>query len=265
MRKLLVIGCMLLANTAGAQVEEFDHDVWDALLQENVRVIDGGRATQVDYDGMLEKRAELQMYLESLSAVARELFDSWDRDTQLAFLINVYNSWTVELILSRYPELQSIKDLGSLFRSPWKKEIVRLFGKKYSLDEIEHDLIRGSGRYNDPRIHFAVNCASVGCPALRPEAYRGEKLQQQLDSATALFLMDSTRNRLRGDTMELSSIFKWYREDFEKGWLGYDSLVRFLAGHGGDLGLTEEQGEKLIAGDITITYLRYDWKLNRVR
>ena len=91
-------------------------------------------------------------------------------------MINAYNAWTVEFILTKYPDLDSIKDLGSFFNSPWDKEFIPLLGKTVSLNDIEHGLIRGSDRYNDPRIHFAVNCASIGCPALREEAYTGDKL-----------------------------------------------------------------------------------------
>lgn len=264
MIRIVLLGCMLLLNADKAHAESYNHDLWDALLQENVVVLDGGKTTQVNYDGMLAKRSQLQTYLDSLATVSRKQFDSWDKDAQLAFLINVYNSWTVELILSKYPDLDSIKDLGSLFSSPWKKKIVSLFGEKHSLDDIEHDFIRGSDRYNDPRIHFAVNCASIGCPALRWESYSGEKLQEQLKEATALFLGDTSRNRLNGEVLEVSSIFKWYKEDFEKGWKGYETLTHFFADHAFALSLSTEQKADLVSGDIEIVYLKYDWKLNKV-
>lgn len=116
-----------------------------------------------------------------MSRVDQLEFDQWSTRQQLAFLINAYNAWTVELILEKWPDIDSIKDLGGIFSSPWRKEFISLLGEKRSLDNIEHDLIRGSGRYQDPRIHFAVNCASIGCPALRAEAYTGAKINQQLD------------------------------------------------------------------------------------
>lgn len=241
----------------------FDHGQWDTLLKKYVRVVDGGVATQVDYNGMLADRAQLKTYLGNLATVEEVEFDSWPVDYQLAFLINVYNSWTVELILTGYPGLDSIKDLGSIFQSPWKKRFIPLFGQERSLDEIEHELIRGSGRYNDPRIHFAVNCASIGCPALRAEAYNGLELEQQLDEATSLFLKDRDRNRLDGQVLEISSIFKWYGEDFSKGWKGVSSLPAFLAEHAADLGIGESERKQLLKGEITIKFLSYDWKLNR--
>ena len=112
-------------------------------------------------------------YLAATSAVSRAEFDRWVPADQLAFLVNAYNAWTVQLVLQGYPKIASIRDLGSLLQSPWKKRFVPLLGETRSLDEIEHSLIRGSGRYREPRAHFALNCASVGCPALRPEAYVG--------------------------------------------------------------------------------------------
>ncbi len=245
-----------------AQAAEFDHSGWGALLKEHVRVLDNGTASQVDYAGLSPKRAALDEYLNKLSAVSGTDFDSWSTDEQLAFLLNAYNSWTVELILTKYPDLESIKDLGSLFQSPWKKRFIPLLGEKRSLDDIEHGLIRGSGRYNDPRIHFAANCASIGCPALRAEPYRGSDLQHQLEEATRFFLGDRSRNRMDGGVLEVSSIFKWYREDFEKGWQSVESLEQFLADHAGDLELIEEEREQLLTGKIKIEFLDYDWKLN---
>jgi hypothetical protein len=248
-----------------AQAGGFDHSGWGALLKEHVRVLDSGEASQVDYAGLSARRNELRAYLSELSAVRRDQFDLWSTDDQLAFLLNAYNSWTVELILTRYPDLDSIKDLGSFFQSPWKIRFLTLFGEKVSLDEIEHELIRGSGRYNDPRIHFAVNCASIGCPALRPEPFRGQELQHQLDDATSLFLRDRSRNRLDGKILKVSSIFTWYREDFEQGFRSIDSLEQFFADHAEDLQMTDEQKRQLLSGKIKIEFLDYDWELNSIR
>jgi hypothetical protein len=210
------------------------------------------------------ERQVLTDYLDRLSKVSREEFDSWTKDGQLAFLINAYNAWTVELILTRYPDLESIKDLGSLFKSPWKKKFIPLLGEKRSLDDIEHGLIRGSGRYNDPRIHFAVNCASIGCPALKNEAYREDILEKQLEEATMLFLSDKSRNKMTEGKLQVSSIFKWYREDFEDGWRGATTLSQFLALFKDSLGLSDTEADELAADNITITFLDYDWKLNSV-
>jgi len=245
-----------------AQASTFDHAPWSKLLRAHVVVLRDGQATQVDYAGMAADRAELNNYLKALSSVIRAEFDRWPVLDQLAFLINAYNAWTVDLILQAYPEVDSIKDLGWLLQSPWKKRFVPLLGATRSLDEIEHELIRGSDRYLEPRIHFAVNCASIGCPALRPEAFVGARLDAQLETATRLFLSDRTRNRLRGDRLEVSSIFRWYREDFERGWRNAADLAAFLALYAEPLGLGPGDLQRLAEGRIKIRFLDYDWRLN---
>lgn len=264
MMRILLTTLLFVVPQSGLAAE-FDNTMWSTLLQDHVRMIDNGGATQVDYSGFLKNRELLDKYLQQLSAVEKPEFESWDANEQLAFLINSYNSWTVKLILSKYPDLESIKELGSLFRSPWKKEFVQIFGEKRSLDYIEHELIRGSDRYNDPRIHFAVNCASIGCPALRAEPYTGAQVTSQLAEATSLFLQDRSRNRIDNGALEVSSIFKWYKEDFEKGWHGVSSLRQFLADHTKDLGLTDAQAESVRSGATKIKYLKYDWGLNQVQ
>lgn len=266
MKSYILIFVLLMSafTVDAADAAAFDHSKWDALLQSNVVVHDGGKITTVDYQSMARERQVLTNYLDQLSKVSREEFDSWTKDEQLAFLINAYNAWTVEFILTQYPDLESIKELGSFFQSPWKKKFIPLLGETRSLDDIEHNLIRGSGRYNDPRIHFAVNCASIGCPALKNEAYRGDILDKQLEEATMLFLSDKSRNRMSEGKLQVSSIFKWYREDFEDGWRGASTLSQFLALYKDSLGLSDMEADELVAGNIAITFLDYDWKLNSV-
>lgn len=263
-RVFLLLFCWLMSVEVQAGTV-FDHGSWESLLKAHVRVVDEGRASQVDYSGLAGKRKELAAYLQQLGAVNPAEFDSWTAADQLAFLLNAYNAWTVELILTRYPDLQSIKDLGSFFQSPWKKKFIPLLGETRSLDDIEHGLIRGSDRYSDPRIHFAANCASIGCPALRPEAYTGGELERQLEAAATLFLQDRSRNRLQGSVLLVSAIFKWYGDDFSRGWRSFSSLPAFLAGYAESLGLTEKEVRGLVSGEITIDFLDYDWRLNDIR
>lgn len=273
MNKLLkiLILAFLVVPTVWAETQEppafdhgvFNHSSWDQLLKAHVLSVNGGRSTAVDYQGMASDHQSLKRYLAALSSVSETQFDQWAKQEQLAFLINAYNAWTVELILTAWPDLESIKDLGSFFSSPWKKEFVTLLGKTRALDDIEHGLIRGSGRYNDPRIHFAVNCASIGCPALRAEAYNGDRLEQQLEEQTALFLNDRSRNRAEGNVIKLSSIFRWYREDFEKGWYGFKRLEDFLLAHAADLGLSSTLITTLKTGNADIEFMDYDWRLNK--
>ena len=261
MKHLLVV-LMFFSHTLMLQAAEFNHTGWDTLLKKYVVSLQNGQATQVDYAGIAGERVQLKKYLDATSAVSRASFDSWSKAEQLAFLINAYNAWTVELVLGGYPGIKSIKDLGSFFSSPWRKAFIPLLGETRTLDNIEHDLIRGSGRYQEPRIHFAVNCASIGCPALRAEAYVAERLEQQLEQSTRMFLADQTRNRLQGDTLLLSKIFKWYGDDFEQGWRGASTLGHFLVRYPQSLKLDQHAVEQLKAGGLDIEFLDYDWRLN---
>lgn len=259
----IMIALLLMLLPVSAQAQGFDHAAWDGLLKRNVVLVRGGVASQVRYDGMARDRAALKTYLAGAGKVSRATFDGWSKPDQLAFLINVYNAATVELILTAYPNVKSIKDLGTLFQGPWAKPFVTLFGGTVSLDAIEHGMIRGSGRYNDPRIHFAVNCASIGCPALGRAAFRGATLDAQLDAAAKGFLADHTRNRVQGDGVAVSSIFKWYRGDFEKGWRGAKTLPAFFALYADSLGLSPAAAAKAKAGQLSVSFLDYNWQLNK--
>ena len=265
---LLAAGLLLLVPVPG-QAEPFDHEhaTWNLLVKNNVHWNLNRTASQVNYAGFQKTHDFLKRYLFSLSAVTRAEFDTFSREQQLAFLINAYNAFTVELILTEYPEVTSIKELGSLFSSPWKRKFFLLLGESQNLDGIEHDLIRGSGRYNEPLIHFAVNCASIGCPALLDEAFVAEKLDQQLLESTERFLNDRSRNRFdaRTGTLEISRIFDWYAEDFTKGWRGYDSLHDFFRTHSDWITDDAESVEKLREAALRIEFLDYDWSLNTLR
>lgn len=262
LRRIFLVSCLLVGLTGKLQAQGLDSAVWDSLLKKHVQVLRDGQASAVDYAGFLADHAALQSYLVRTSKVTRPEFDRWSNPEQLAFLINVYNAWTLELVLTGYPGIKSIKDLGSFIQSPWKKRFIPLLGESRSLDDIEHGLIRGSGRYNDPRIHFAVNCASVGCPALLAEAYVANRLNVQLEDATQKFLSDRTRNRIESDVLKVSSIFKWYGADFEKGWRGAITLGQFLALYSGALGLNVDTAGQLSSGKRGIEFLDYDWRLN---
>lgn len=219
-----------------------DHSIYAQLLKAHV---DNGH---VDYEAFKTDEEKLDRYLDLLAKVDPR---SLDRDEQLAFYINVYNAWTIKLILDNYPGVDSIKDLGTLFRSPWKKKIVNVDGKTVSLDHIEHDIIRPV--FQDPRIHFAVNCASIGCPPLLDEPFTGEELNLQLDGVTRRFLNDPKSTIVKGDHLYVNRVFKWFGEDFG------DDKVGFIKSHA-----QGELKQKLAAagGDFKIKYLDWDWSLN---
>ncbi|HET9031742.1 MAG TPA: DUF547 domain-containing protein [Dokdonella sp.] len=255
----------MLASIAasGAQAEGFDqaHAAWNTLVADHVQWNAEGTTSTVDYAGFARDAKALDAYLDTLSKIDRKTVDSWNQDDREAFLINAYNAATVKLILTRYPNLKSIKDLGGLFSSPWKKEFVDLLGERRSLDSIEHTLLRGASDYSDPRIHFAVNCASIGCPALRPEAYVGATLRTQLADQTTRFLKDRSRNRLASDgkLVQVSKIFDWYAGDFDAHTGGVGA---FLTDHADALGLDAEKAQRLREGKLSIDFTDYDWSLN---
>lgn len=250
----------LFVLTSAVSGRAGEHEGWQALLSKHVYVQQEGRVSVVNYAGLAADRALLSAYLQGLTKVTSGEFAGWPPERQLAFLINAYNAWTVELILRHYPEIDSIRDIGGWFRSPWRQKFFELLGQRRSLDELEHSLIRK--QFNEPRIHFAVNCASVGCPALAQQAYRAEQLDAQLEQATRRFLADRGRNGVAEGQLRVSPIFNWYRDDFERGWRKLDSLAAFLAHYAEPLGLSAGQREALLAGQLDIRFGDYDWSLN---
>lgn len=261
--RMLLLACLLVSPVrAASPAPDHAQSDFDALLRAHVHWNATGTSTTVDYAGFKRDRARLRAYLAAAARIDAHEFAAWPQRRRQAFLINVYNAATVDLVLSRYPDLDSIKALGGLFSSPWKQPLVPLLGKVRSLDEIEHGLLRGASDYRDVRIHFAVNCASVGCPALRPEAYVDERLDAQLDDQTRRFLRDRSRNVYdAGDgVLRVSKIFDWYAGDFDRLEGG---VAAFLARHGSDLGLDDATTRRLAARQLPVDFGKYDWSLNR--
>jgi hypothetical protein len=236
----------------------FDHGhaAWDALLKRHVVVLDGGRASRLDYAGVARERPALKAYLDGLSAVSEAEFNAWTREEQMAFLINSYNAFTVEKILMRYPKLKSIWDFGRIFSNPFRDAFFTLLGQPASLDTIEHDILRK--RYRDARIHYATNCASIGCPMLREEAYVAARLGEQLEAQARRFLSDRSRNRVREGRLEVSRIYDWFREDFEP-------LAGYFAPYAVLLADDPAEQKRVFEGRAAISFLEYDWSLNDSR
>ena len=167
----------------------------------------------------------------------------------MAFWINVYNAFTVKLIVLNLP-VKSIKDLGgSIYKvnTPWDIKFIKIGSKTYDLNNIEHKILRK--KFKDPRIHFALNCASVSCPKLRNEAYVSSKLNKQLDEQTKYFINNSGKNIIKGDEAQLSKLFSWYRMDFKD---GDGTVIDFI----------NRYSNKKIDVRAKISYLEYDWNLN---
>lgn len=260
---------IFFSQAKAATLPAFDHEhsLWSHLLKTNITLVRGGQVSKLDYAAIKKDDKTLKAYLNTLSAVTPTEFSHWNKNQRMAFLINAYNAFTVELILTQYPKLKSIRDLGSLFSSPWNKKFIPLLGKVVTLDDIEHKMLRKPGSYNDPRIHFAVNCASIGCPPLREEAFVANKLDAQLNEQTTRFLSDKTRNRFhqKEQALHVSKIFDWYGSDFEKGHLGIQSLEQFFAKHA-KLLTDDKSAQNLIRKqEVDIEFLDYDWGLNDVK
>ena len=262
---LIAVAASLLSLSALAL--DHSHKAWDDMLKQHVKYAQGGNASRVDYAGFARDRAQLKAVLDDYSKVTKAEFDSWARPQQQAFLINAYNAFTVELILTKYPDLKSIRDLGSFVSKPWSKKFFKLFGQDSYLDFIEHEVLRKDGVYDDPRVHVAVVCASIGCPMLRNEAFVAPKLDAQLDDAMRRFLSDRTRNRFNPQSrkLEVSRIFDWYGKDFGRGHKGFVSLPASFARYADQLADKPEDREAVRGQKVEVSFLEYDWALNDAR
>jgi hypothetical protein len=231
----------------------FDHAAWTTILGERVR------GDRFDYAGLVRDRSALDGYLARLEAVSPSELGSWSKPEQKAFFINAYNAYVVSLIVDNYP-LASINDLSTKKLEVWDKPFIPLGEhleadrETLSLNELEHELLRE--RYPDARIHVAVNCASEGCPPLRNAAFTGKDLDEQLDEQARKFVADGERMKLlrRKQRLEVSKIFEWFAEDFERDAGSVQAWIqRYAPG-------TDE--ERAWIGKAKVKTLEYSWKLN---
>lgn len=202
----------------------------------------------MNYKGMIQDVQKLNAYTEDLSNNPPQ--DNWSENEKLAYWINAYNAFTVKLIVDNYP-LESIKDLNPTIAIPtvstvWTKKWFQIGGEDFSLDRIEHKILRKE--FEEPRIHFAVNCASFSCPPLRNEAFVAEKVDQQLDEQARAFINDGVRNKISKDRVEISQIFSWFKGDFTNG----QSLIEFL----------NKYSKVKIDGKAEVDHIDYEWALN---
>ena len=240
---LLLLSCQ--SSTLGlAGTTPPSHQIWDQLVKAHVKP-DG----MVNYQGFIKDKAKLEQYTKLLSENAPDR-KTWSKNQQLAYWINAYNAFTVKLIVDNYP-VESIRDLGPKLKIPlikdvWHYKFFQIGGVDTSLDEIEHSILRKE--FDEPRIHFAVNCASVSCPPLLNEAFSAEKIESQLSKVATTFINDPTRNKISSDKAEISSIFSWFKGDFTKN----GSLIDFL----------NLYSKVKIKPSAEISNLDYDWNLN---
>ncbi|MFC3880586.1 DUF547 domain-containing protein [Algoriphagus namhaensis] len=221
-----------------------DHQIWDALLKKYV-----APNGDVNYKGFISEKAKLEEYLNLISNNAPDR-STWSKDEQLAYWINAYNAFTVKLIVDNYP-VKSIRDLGPSLKIPlikdvWHYKFFKIGGQESSLDEIEHSILRKE--FEEPRIHFAINCASVSCPPLLNEAFKADIIESQLQRVAKTFINDTSRNKITKDRIEISSIFSWFKGDFTKN----GSLIDFL----------NQYSTVKISPNAKVSHLDYDWNLN---
>jgi hypothetical protein len=209
------------------------HQLWDELLRQYV-----GANGKVNYQGLLKQNTKLQRYLDLLAANPPR--ETWPRDERMAYWINAYNAFTVKLILDNYP-LKSIMDLRG--GKVWDHKWITLGNETYSLNHIEHDILRP--KYKDARIHFALNCAARSCPPLLNRAYQADNLDRLLEQQTKVFINDKKFNQISPKTAQVSKIFEWYAEDF-------GDLVAYL---------NRYSTTKIEAG-AKLSFNEYVWALN---
>lgn len=230
---------------------DHEHTLWKSFV--NKYVEQKGSVSKVDYKTIRAEKKVLQDYLDVLTKSSISEYPNFNENQKLTFLMNAYNAFTLKLIIEHYP-VKSIKDIGSLFKSPWNKKFYMLFNEEKTLNNIEHDVIRK--QFNEPRIHLALVCASKGCPGLR--WYGVSDLEKQLESVTITYLKDPERNKYSPGKNELkiSNIFKWYQEDFDK---KFGSVKGFIAPR---IAKDEDEKKAILSQDTKIGYFDYDWTLN---
>ena len=212
-----------------------DHSTWNKLLKKHVKP-----NGMVDYKGLKNDRTELDKYLKMLSSQQPSV--DWGTNELLAYYINLYNAYTVDLILRNYP-VKSIKDIDS----PWTSEFVKVGDTEISLGGIENSILR---KMNEPRIHFAINCASISCPKLLNEAYTADKIEEQLERVTREFI-NSDKNEISANSAKLSSIFDWYEKDFKEN----GSVIDYI----------NQYSDTKINSGASISYKEYNWNLNEAK
>jgi len=239
----IISGLVVYGNQSiRAQTIPIDHKLFDEVLAKFVDTL--GR---VDYAGLKKNPSNLNRYLELLSA--NPPASNWPREDQLAYWINVYNAFTLSLVVKHYP-VESIKNIRPgipFINSVWDIRFIKIGNETFDLNNIEHRILRK--QFEEPRIHFAINCASFSCPRLLNEAYTGKKLESQLTKAARFFLSDTTKNIITVNYLSLSKIFDWFGGDFKK----KGSLIDFL----------NLYAPLKISDKANINYLEYRWTLNK--
>jgi len=234
MTKISTFICMLSFVSIQAQTS-----IFDSLLQKNV-----DKTGRVDYQSLKNNETLLDNYLAYIQN--NEPTKNWSSNKKKAFWINTYNAYTIKIILNNYP-LKSIRDIKIDGKTAWKIPFVKIGQKRYTLDQIEHKILRK--KFNDPRIHVGINCASVSCPRLWNFAFTEDNIASSLDNLMKVFINDTTRNKISKNNVALSEIFNWFSKDFIKN----GTIINYL----------NTYAAIKISEKASIKYLTYDWSLNK--
>ena len=234
MTKISTFICMLSFVAIQAQTS-----IFDSLLQKNV-----DKTGRVDYQSLKNNETLLDNYLAYIQN--NEPTKEWSSNKKKAFWINTYNAYTIKIILNNYP-LKSIRDIKIDGKTAWKIPFVKVGQKRYTLDQIEHEILRK--KFNDPRIHVGINCASVSCPRLWDFAFTEDNIASSLDNLMKEFINDTTRNKISKKNVALSEIFNWFSKDFIKN----GTIINYL----------NTYAAIKISEKASIKYLTYDWSLNK--
>jgi hypothetical protein len=232
---IAILICVLFSwfeSTSDIQAQ-VNHNEWNGLLQKHV-----SKNGNVNYLGFKSDLNALKYYIDTLGNQMPST--EWTKNEKLAYWINAYNALTVDLILRNYP-IKSIKDI----KDPWDQRLWKFGDQWINLSDIEHKILRPM---DEPRIHFAIVCASISCPQLQNEAFRASNIEEQLTNATKEFLADTSKNKLSKDDIKISKIFKWFKKDFEVN----GSVIDFLNTYS-DLEVSESAKK---------SYSDYNWDLN---
>ena len=217
-----------------------NHEIWTVLLRKYVT--EGG---QVNYKGFIKEQSKMEEYLSLLSNTPPG--SNWSEADKIAYWINAYNAFTVKLIMDNYP-LKSIKDIGDglpMISSPWDIKFFKIGDADFDLNTIEHEILRK--HFEEPRIHFAINCASFSCPKLRNEAFESSQLNQQLEAQTKTFINNPDKNIINKEETKLSKLFSWFETDFTK----KTTIKSFV-----------KQRHSAFNEQNDLQYLDYSWTLN---
>ncbi len=234
MTKISTFICMLSFVAIQAQTS-----IFDSLLQKNV-----DKTGRVDYQSLKNNETLLDNYLAYIQN--NEPTKDWSSNKKKAFWINTYNAYTIKIILNNYP-LKSIRDIKIDGKTAWKIPFVKVGQKRYTLDQIEHEILRK--KFNDPRIHVGINCASVSCPRLWNFAFTEDNIASSLDNLMKEFINYTTRNKISKKNVALSEIFNWFSKDFIKN----GTIISYL----------NTYAAIKISEKASIKYLTYDWSLNK--